>query len=173
MILPYLELGNVHGQIRFDKDIAHSLNAVARTTSLPVFLCPSDTGDKTLNVGVGGNSVTVAHSNYVGVFGNPEISPDPGFLSSASWRSVAHRGMFCRNAPVRIADVTDGTSNTIFVGERSSNLAYATWTGAVTGGSVPPKSPNPYNYAPEGAPVLILGHTGDDADPPPHTPNST
>ena len=67
---------------------------------------------------------------------------------------------------MRIADVTDGTSNTIFVGERSSNLAYATWTGAVTGGQVPPRVPDPYSYGPEGAPVLILGHTGDGDDNP-------
>ena len=80
--------------------------------------------------------------------------------------------MFYRNVALKMRDVTDGTSNTLFVGERSSNLAYATWTGAVTGGQVPPKSPNPYNYGAEGAPVLILGHTGDASDVPPHTPNS-
>jgi prepilin-type processing-associated H-X9-DG protein len=73
---------------------------------------------------------------------------------------------------VRMADVTDGTSNTLFVGERSSVLAYATWAGAVTGGQVPPRNPNPYGWPPEGAPVLILGHTGDVYDVPPHTPNS-
>jgi prepilin-type N-terminal cleavage/methylation domain-containing protein/prepilin-type processing-associated H-X9-DG protein len=178
MVLPFLEQGNVHGQIRFDKDITDPLNAAVRSTSLPVFLCPSDTGDKTFNV-AGVNQVQVAHSNYVGMFGNPEITPDPGYLTQdidpttgQDRRGVAHRGMFYRNVAVRIADVTDGTSNTIFVGERSSSLAYATWTGAVTGGQVPPKSPNPYGYPPEGAPVLILGHTGDAADNPPHTPNS-
>jgi prepilin-type processing-associated H-X9-DG protein len=175
MVLPYLEQGNIHDQIHFDKDITHSTNAAIRTTSLSVFLCPSDGGDKTFNVSAGGNQVLVAHSNYVGVFGNPEITPDPGFLAPVAaypWRSAGHRGMFYRNTAAQFADVTDGTSNTIFVGERSSNLAYATWTGAVTGGQVPPKFPNPYGYGPEGAPVLILGHTGDAADNPPHTPNS-
>jgi len=80
--------------------------------------------------------------------------------------------MFYRNSVVGIRDVPDGTSHTLFVGERSSALAYATWTGSVTGGQVPPKSPDLYNYGPEGAPILVLGHTGDASDVPPHTPNS-
>jgi len=87
-------------------------------------------------------------------------------------RSPMRQGMFYRNSAIRILQVTDGTSNTLFVGERSSNLANVTWTGAVTGGQVPPRNPNPYGYDPEHASVLVLGHTGDAADVPPHTPNS-
>ena len=175
LMLPYIEQPGLHDQIQFDKDIADPANAVPRATILSGFLCPSDGGDKTFTV-AGGNSVVVAHSNYVGVFGNPEITTDPGFLLPASSnpeRSPAHQGMFYRNSGVRVADVTDGTSNTLFVGERSSGLAYATWTGSVTGASVPPRSNSPYGYGPEGAPVLILGHTGDSRDNPPHTPNSS
>jgi prepilin-type N-terminal cleavage/methylation domain-containing protein/prepilin-type processing-associated H-X9-DG protein len=169
-VLPFLEQGNMHSQIRFDKNITDPLNAVVRVTTLPVFLCPSDPGEKTFNVSVA--NVTVGHCNYVGMFGAPEISPDPGFLSTDPEYEMVHRGMFCRNAAVRIAEVKDGTSNTIFLGERSSKLAYATWTGAVTGGQVPPRSPNPYGYDAEESPVLILGHTGTIEDSPPHTPNS-
>ena len=44
MLLPYLEQSNISSQIRFDRDITDPLNASVRTTSLPVFLCPSDTG---------------------------------------------------------------------------------------------------------------------------------
>ena len=154
-------------------------NATARSTSLSLFLCPSDDnistfkvdslGDSTPDYSVpvtdtSGSPVVVGHSNYVGVFGNPEITPDPGFLLPDPDRGPAHRGMFCRNTAVCIADVKDGTNNTLFVGERSTGLAFATWTGAVTGGQVPPKIPDPYNYGPEGAPVLILGHTGDASD---------
>jgi prepilin-type processing-associated H-X9-DG protein len=82
----------------------------------------------------------VAHANYVGIFGNNEMEDNPG----------AGNGMFYRNSRVRIADVRDGLSNTLMVGERSSNLARATWTGAVPGA--------------DEAPALILGA----AD---HTPN--
>ena len=171
MLLPYIEQPGLHDQIQFDKDIGDPANAVPRATILSGFLCPSDGGDKTFTTA--SNPVLVAHSNYVGVFGNPEITVDPGFLLPASTnpeRSILHQDMFYRNSGVRMADVTDGSSHTLFVGERSSALAYATWTGSVTGAIVPPQQGSP--YGPEGAPVLVLGHTGDSSDNPPHTPNS-
>jgi prepilin-type N-terminal cleavage/methylation domain-containing protein/prepilin-type processing-associated H-X9-DG protein len=185
LILPDLEQDNIHRQIKFDKDIKEPANKAMRMMSLPVFLCPSDGGPAIFTVDVlddptpdystplrdaSGSPVQVAHSNYVGMFGQPEITPDPGFLSREPERGLPFRGMFYRNSKVRIADVSDGTSNTLFVGERSSNLAFATWTGAVTGGQVPPRPSS--SFGPEGAPVLILGHTGDASDVPPHTPNS-
>src|SRR5262249_4048631 len=63
---------------------------------------------------------------------------------------------------------TDGTSTTILVGERSSDLALSTWTAAIPGSSVPPQTV----AGPSGAaPVLVLGHTGTAAAPSP--PNGT
>jgi prepilin-type N-terminal cleavage/methylation domain-containing protein/prepilin-type processing-associated H-X9-DG protein len=186
-ILADLEQDNLQKQIRFDRDIADPVNASARTTVLQILLCPSDNaadrftvdalGDPTLNystplVDVNGTPVEVAHSNFIGIFGSPEITVDPGFVLPDPRRGIGHRGIFYRNSKVRITDVTDGTSNTLLVGERSSSLAYATWVGSVTGGQVPPRIPDLYNYGPEGAPVLCLGHTGDASDVSPHTPNS-
>jgi prepilin-type N-terminal cleavage/methylation domain-containing protein/prepilin-type processing-associated H-X9-DG protein len=192
MILPYIELDNVNAQIHYNKDITDPSNAAVRLTSLPVFLCPSDPAVTTFAVDslgdtapysnplmASGSPVTVAHGNYVGVFGNPEVTPDPGFLNLEQdpTRGPTHRGMLYRNYAVKMSDVTDGASNTLFVGERCTNLAYMTWTGAVTGGQVPAHIPDPYGYGPEGAPLLILGHTGDVSDMTSypfiaHTPNS-
>ncbi|HJZ89621.1 MAG TPA: DUF1559 domain-containing protein [Gemmataceae bacterium] len=185
-LLPYLEQDNLYRQIDFKRDITDPFNKPARMTSLSVFLCPSDPGQKIFTVNLLGDTepylnplldslgqpVEVAHANYVGMFGLPEVTPDPGYLNPDPERGLRVRGMLYRNSRVRIADVTDGTSNTLIVGERSSNLAYATWTGAATGGQVPAKIPDPFGFGPEGAPILCLGHTGDESDIPPHTPNS-
>ena len=108
-------------QISFGLDVAHATNAGPRVQQLSIFLCPSDTFVGTFVPD--GASVSIAHANYTGVFGNLEIEDGPG----------NGNGMFYRNSRLRFADMVDGTSNTFFVGERSSNLSKATWTGALAG----------------------------------------
>jgi prepilin-type processing-associated H-X9-DG protein len=96
-------------------------------------------------------AVNVAHANYVGVFGTNEIEPNPG----------AGNGAFFRNSRLRVGDFADGLSNTYFIGERSSDIALATWTGAIPGAEVPLRR-DPTEV--EGNFLLVLGR-GD------HTPN--
>jgi prepilin-type N-terminal cleavage/methylation domain-containing protein/prepilin-type processing-associated H-X9-DG protein len=155
-LLDDLEQGNLKRQINFALDVANPANAPVRIQPLSVFLCPSDAPPPTFVAA--GTSVDVASASYVAMFGTPEITNNGG----------AGNGVFYRNSRTRIADVTDGTSNTCFIGERSSNLAGVTWTGAVTGAYVPARAGSP--YGPEGAPVLVLGHTGAAAEG--HTPNN-
>ena len=55
-------------------------------------------------------------------------------------------GVFYRNSGVRLADIIDGTSSTILVGERTHGPGRTTWVGAVTdpkwpGGTEVPKEP--------------------------------
>lgn len=156
-LLQDLEQGNLHEHIDFTKEISDSANAAARMESLKVFLCPSDQHIGTFAVADVG--ISVAHANYVAMFGTDEVCEDPD----------AGNGIFYRNSRISVLDITDGTSNTLMVGERSSNLALATWSGAVTGASVPPRRPS--SLGPEGAGVLVLGHTGTAAEG--HTPNSS
>jgi hypothetical protein len=128
----------------------------------------------------------VAHSNYVGCNGWEECfsgaggNPQPGSGDDglAGNYGAAGVGLFFRNSSNSAASVTDGLSNTVVVGERSSNHAPATWTGAVTGGRCPawmatqpamPYSPPPgpaYDNADFGE-ALILAHTNAT-----HLPNS-
>jgi prepilin-type N-terminal cleavage/methylation domain-containing protein len=120
-LLDDLEQQNMKKQINFGLDLGHASHDVPRTTYLPVFICPAD--NPTSPFVPDGGSYNLAASNYVAVFGNNEIEDDPG----------AGNGMFYRNSKIHINHVTDGTSNTLLVGERVHKLFKSTWTGAVPG----------------------------------------
>jgi prepilin-type processing-associated H-X9-DG protein len=75
--------------------------------------------------------------------------------------SFDNNGVFLRNGRKRLADVTDGLSNTLFVGERASYMSSVTWTGAVTNGVVPAiRYPDPADQLAnaELASALVLSH---------------
>jgi prepilin-type N-terminal cleavage/methylation domain-containing protein/prepilin-type processing-associated H-X9-DG protein len=152
-ILPNLEQPAVYNAIQFGQPIEVAANAGARVTPLQVYLCPADAAPPIWTVNkhdAAGNPTgvicTVASANYIGVFGVSE----PG---------VDGEGIFYRNSAVSMKDVTDGTSNTMMVGERSQVLCQATWVGAVTGATLipPPGSPAPFEDANSAG--MILGHT--------------
>ena len=136
-----------------------SAAAVAfRKTVIKGFLCPSDdTGLNTFTVSGTGGNFELAKCSYAGVNGQEELADIDCAVGS---------GMFLRGRGVSIAEVTDGLSNTLFVGERSSKSKPATlpgvctWVGALPGGDLDSESPA----------LFVLGHTGTPTDP--HTPNA-
>jgi prepilin-type N-terminal cleavage/methylation domain-containing protein/prepilin-type processing-associated H-X9-DG protein len=147
-LLPHLEQTNVYNRINFNQPIGTGVNAQVSQIQLPVFLCPSDSFQQPYSVydsSFGNPIATVASSNYVGcngwvecfngAMGNPQPGPGNDGLGGAYGPGGA--GVFFRNSKTRVANVTDGMSNTVFAGERSSNHAPATWTGAVPGGRCP------------------------------------
>src|SRR5262249_13916309 len=94
----------------------------------------------------------VAFANYVAMAGTFEVSvyPDTG------------NGVFYRNSRTRLTDITDGTSNTIFVIERwSKKSPMTTWVGGVTGSGNPPLIAG---YDEELPGTLVLTNTGQALD---------
>jgi prepilin-type N-terminal cleavage/methylation domain-containing protein/prepilin-type processing-associated H-X9-DG protein len=152
-LLPDLEQDNLRRMINQNVAIGDASHAAARAQVLPVFLCPSDDTIGTFTTTT--VPVAVAHANYVGVFGTNEPEDNPG----------AGNGVFFRNSRVRMNDVIDGLSNTYFVGERSSDIALATWAGAIPGAEVPLRR-DPSEV--EGHFFLVLGR----GDHLPNTPTS-
>ena len=158
-LLPQMEQGNVYTAIRFDQPIEAPVNGAVRVTPIKPYRCPGDDSPDTWTAttydGTGkpvAPVCDVASANYVGVFGTTE----PG---------VDGDGVFFRNSQIRMADITDGTSQTIMVGERSFRLCQATWVGAVTNAALfpPPRSPAPPVV--ENSSGMVLGHTGDGNGP--------
>jgi len=96
------------------------LNGVTATktpaqTPLAVFRCPSDTGPK-LNL----NRYSYATSNYVAVFGAfYDQASVPGQSIVAGSVVGAYTGVFGPNSALRLAEISDGTSNTVMIGEMS------------------------------------------------------
>jgi prepilin-type N-terminal cleavage/methylation domain-containing protein len=149
-LLPYLEQDNLYRQINFNLDVGHPANASIRTVFLQSFFCPSDDLLTTFTINDGGsNGWTLAQGSYVACNGNDGVD---------DFTTPPHTGAFVRGTRgYRIADITDGLSNTLFVGDRTTRLSYATWVGAPTGAQ------NPFLRAPGnfGAEVtLLMGHAG-------------
>ena len=70
------------------------------------------------------------------------MAPRVEFVASAGWidssRSpIQGTGLLYPNSRVSMADIGDGTGTTLMVGERSRNLADATWSGVFGSRSVP------------------------------------
>ncbi len=76
-------------------------------------------------------------------------------------------GMFFRDSKISIRDVTDGTSTTMMVGERSKTWCNATWVGAVTNASIFPAKGSPVVPLAQNSSGMVLGHT---SEGPPSSP---
>ena len=136
-LLPFLEQQNLDQTIVKTQPIAAPVNQPARETALSILRCPSDGEDDLFEIGGGGTSdpnvdvgtplFRIARSNYVGVFGTIEIEDSPS-------RSD---GTFYHNSRVKFADVKDGLSNTLVIGERDSGLGGSVWAGVIGAANEP------------------------------------
>jgi len=153
MLLPQMDQRAVQASLRYELPIESPENAAPRLVTIPSWLCPSDDSSllwTTVTRDPLGNPVSticmVASANYVGVFGIAE----PG---------IDGEGVFFRNSHIQIRDITDGSSQTLTVGERSQKWCQATWVGAVTGAELFPPAGSPAVPLIENASGMVLGHT--------------
>jgi prepilin-type N-terminal cleavage/methylation domain-containing protein/prepilin-type processing-associated H-X9-DG protein len=100
-ILPYIEQKNVYNHLNFNLGLYVPQNISTRAILIQAFLCPSDS-QSTRKSAAG-----LAMTSYAGCHHDVEapIAAD-------------NKGVLFLNSAVRIEDVTDGTSQTIFIGEK-------------------------------------------------------
>ncbi len=93
-ILPFIEQRNVYRNIDQNQTIYAKVNARIRAHEISLLRCPS-------------NASTGPYSNYAAVHHDSEAPID-----------VTNNGVFFLNSRVRYDDISDGTSHTLFVGEK-------------------------------------------------------
>ncbi len=147
MILPFIEQGPMYDLLKPGDNLLPEL--VTGTTNktraemqktVAVFRCPTDIGEIR-------NSVTyrqvkddgdvnrgLAMSNYVGVNGSNVPRQRDGDPNDAAL--PGNNGMFQYNASIRFAEVTDGLSNTLMLGERAFEIQLGDGTIVQSGASV-------------------------------------
>jgi prepilin-type N-terminal cleavage/methylation domain-containing protein/prepilin-type processing-associated H-X9-DG protein len=151
-LLPYLEQNNLYRQLNFAQPVESS---PAIGTMLKVYLCPSDptpTSSFAVPDGFGATQALAAPCSYAACCGGDESDvTDPAGL-----------GVFYRNSRTRLTDITDGTSQTILIGDKAWSNVEIIWAGAINDAVARrgPLNPNPGNQAASWpAPALVLSHS--------------
>jgi len=111
-ILPYIEQSNLHQKIDFsdwpwpNPSVRPSDGHFVNEQRISAFNCPSypyGNDSFVLDFGPPWGIVGISHTHYLGVNGTDQFSYD---------------GVLHVNSKVRLGDITDGTTNTLLVGER-------------------------------------------------------
>lgn len=130
-VLPFLEESALHAAIRFDRPITDPLNKSARETPVAVFVDPGDTSPRLIDVTDSGSPPSAANAPIV--LCQAAVCSYAASLGTLMYEEQPFNGVFHRNSRIRLADVTDGASRTIGVGERMSRHTRSSWVGVVPG----------------------------------------
>ena len=109
-LLPFVERDNEFRRFdRTNSDVNELGPTGPATAKIPLYFCPSDTSAETLELD---GTYFYSRSSYVGCFGRGDFSR-PLYMDTMD-------GLFRFNLGRRIAEVRDGTSQTLAVGEFST-----------------------------------------------------
>ncbi len=112
-VLPYMEGSNLANDYDFQVSFTHANNKLIRETFVPTFLCPSNPERKVRCVPSAG--VECAPTDYA-----PDNAVNTALLGLGLIDAASHSnpiGVMRVNEMCRFANITDGLSNTLVIGE--------------------------------------------------------
>ena len=126
-ILPFIEQASTYGQFDLNLSLIDPHNVEIAKDVGPMFICPSYAGDLgTVDFDIAEGLTT----NYSGVMGaKMESHGFTGLQSEDVCGTYYDDGVLYPGSAVQMRDISDGTSKTLAVGERSYNLRI--WTRGV------------------------------------------
>jgi prepilin-type N-terminal cleavage/methylation domain-containing protein/prepilin-type processing-associated H-X9-DG protein len=162
-IAPFIEEAAVASDYDASAGVAVAANQGVVSRSLGVFLCPTSTGPR--EPFAAQNEAGAAHASGARL-GRTDFVANAGHEDPwdtaplASWAGVAN-GPLYRNSRTRPADVRDGLSMTVFIGEHSQALSQKAWAGVIPGAwCQPTDKQRAAGTAAEHAAALVLSHSG-------------
>jgi len=169
MILNQLEQSALYNSANLNAPSFDENNQTVRQVRLSVFLCPSsvDLGPVVIFDWVTRKNflTDLAPANYVASAGTRALGRSTWSQDRTGFTLNSNNdGAMYRNSAVSYSQVTDGASDTFLVGERTRNLADATWVGTFPLGYGPSIFTRPGNPTQEcvSTNILVLGNTGPD-----------
>jgi prepilin-type N-terminal cleavage/methylation domain-containing protein/prepilin-type processing-associated H-X9-DG protein len=142
LMAPYLEQQVLTNSLNFSLLIADPTNRTTRETRIATYVCPSDTAPTNASMYDCGNPPVAGNipqpvldnlgpNSYVGCLGGANSGYPTSLVGCYEYQPF--NGIFHRNSRVRIAEITDGTSNTVGIGERDDYFVTTNWVGVIPG----------------------------------------
>jgi prepilin-type N-terminal cleavage/methylation domain-containing protein/prepilin-type processing-associated H-X9-DG protein len=134
VVLPYMEQQPLYDAFNRTQAVSHAANAAFRGAKLTSMLCPSDAFNQKpfsgTKAGLGSLGDNWARGNYaancslgaMNSTANGDINGGAG-PGTPWWTNSLGRGVMGANIAVRMAEISDGTSNTVMLGEIRAGLA--------------------------------------------------
>ncbi len=117
-ILPYLDQRATHRNLNFQVGVYEPANSTTRSVLMNVLLCPSASGPTRMDP-VDGQTLSAnmpGLTNYAAFYSDSEVPID-----------TKNNGVFYLNSRTRFEDLEDGSSQTLFVGEKFTSVDELGW----------------------------------------------
>jgi prepilin-type processing-associated H-X9-DG protein len=115
-ILPLIDAAPVYRKFDLTKPLSDQANMTARSTTIPVLLCPSDSGSTVL-FSRAGEGENWARGNYGANASLMPLSTSNMGIYATYWTKGWLRGVMGANVACSIDEIYDGASNTILLAE--------------------------------------------------------